>query len=98
MFNLPVMVANNSLEALTALKEKGYTVYSAALQGEDFNSVKNIKSEKSCIVIGNEGNGICQEVLNASDKIVTLEMKGGAESLNSAIAAGILIYGFMFRD
>ena len=98
IFNIPIMVADESVSTLESLKKAGYTVYSAALKGENFNSVKNINCEKSCIVIGNEGNGICDEVLSVSDKIVTLPMKGNAESLNAAIAAGILIYGFMFRD
>jgi TrmH family RNA methyltransferase len=95
IFNIPVMIADDSISALEKIKEKGYTVYSAALKGEDFNLIKNVDKNKSCIIIGNEGNGICDEVLSASDKIVTLKMRGGAESLNAAIAAGILIYSFM---
>ncbi len=98
IFNIPIMLANDSISTLQAMKDNGYTVYSAALAGEDFNSVKNIDTNKSCIIIGNEGNGICDEILSFSDKIITLPMRGGAESLNAAIAAGILIYGFMFRE
>ena len=98
IFNIPIMLANESISTLQAIKDRGYTVYSAALAGEDFNSVKNIDTNKSCIIIGNEGNGICDEILSFSDKIITLPMRGEAESLNAAIAAGILIYGFMFRN
>ena len=98
IFNIPIMQASDSIETLQTLKDAGYTVYSAALDGEDFNSVKNIDNNKSCIIIGNEGNGICERILSFSDKIITLPMRGGAESLNAAIAAGILIYGFMFRE
>ncbi len=97
IFNISIMLASDSIDALQKIKDSGYTVYSAALDGEDFNSVKDIDSEKSCIIIGNEGNGICDEILSFSDKIITLPMRGGAESLNAAIAAGILIYGFTFR-
>ncbi len=97
IFNIPIMLADDSINTLQKIKDSGYTVYSAALNGEDFNSVKDIDSEKSCIIIGNEGNGICSEILSFSDKIITLPMRGGAESLNAAIAAGILIYGFTFR-
>ncbi len=98
IFNVPIMQADDSIEALTQMKKAGYTVFSAALEGENFNSVKDIDKEKSCIIIGNEGNGICDEVLSFSDRIITLPMRGGAESLNAAIAAGILIYGFTFRN
>ena len=98
IFNIPIMRADESISTLQALKDKGYTIYSAALAGEDFNSVKNIDNNKSCIIIGNEGNGIRDEILSFSDKIITLPMRGGAESLNAAIAAGILVYGFTFRN
>ena len=98
IFNIPIMLADESIKTLQAMKDDGYTIYSAALDGEDFNSVKNIDNNKSCIIIGNEGNGICNQILSFSDKIITLPMRGGAESLNAAIAAGILIYGFMFRE
>ena len=97
IFNIKVMIADNSIETLNQIKNAGYTVYSAALQGEDFNELKDLNSQKSCIVIGNEGNGICDEILTISDKIITLKMCGGAESLNASIAAGILIYNFMNR-
>ena len=98
VFNIPVMVADDSIKTLEQLKQLGYTVYSAALGGENFYSVDNIDKNKSCIIIGNEGNGISTEVLAISDKIVELPMRGGAESLNAAIAAGVLVYGFMFRN
>lgn len=97
IFNIKVMIADNSIETLNQIKNAGYTVYSAALQGEDFNELKDLNSSKSCIIIGNEGNGICDEILTISDKIITLKMRGGAESLNASIAAGILIYNFMNR-
>lgn len=97
IFNIPIMIADESIDALNQLKNAGYTVYSAALKGEDFNELKDINSDKSCVIIGNEGNGICDEVLSVSQKIVTLKMRGGAESLNASIAAGILIYNFMNR-
>lgn len=97
IFNIPIMIADESIDALNQLKNAGYTVYSAALKGEDFNELKDINSDKSCVIIGNEGNGICDEVLSISQKIVTLKMRGGAESLNASIAAGILIYNFMNR-
>ncbi len=98
IFNIQIMQAEDSVKALNAMKNVGYTIYSAALKGEDFNSIKDINKEKSCIIIGNEGNGICDEVLSVSDRIITLPMRGGAESLNAAIAAGILIHGFIFRN
>ncbi len=97
IFNIDVMIADDSIETLNKIKNAGYTLYSAALQGEDFNKLNDLNSDKSCVIIGNEGNGISDEILSFSDKIVTLKMRGGAESLNASIAAGILIYNFINR-
>jgi TrmH family RNA methyltransferase len=49
------------------------------------------------LVIGNEGNGVSDAVLNMADVRVTLPMKGDVESLNAAVAAAILMYESM-RD
>ena len=46
----------------------------------------------AAIVIGNEGNGICQEILQGADQNITIPMEGNTESLNAGIAAGILMY------
>lgn len=44
------------------------------------------------LVIGNEGNGISDELMTLADVRITLPMKGGIESLNAAAAAAILMY------
>ncbi len=44
------------------------------------------------IVIGNEGNGMSEEFMDACDVSVKIPMKGTIESLNASVAAGILIY------
>lgn len=96
VFNIPVMYAANSIQALDAMKQKGYTVYAAALGGEDIYTAGTLTAQKSCIIIGNEGNGITNSVLECADRKIALPMRGGAESLNAGIAAGIFIYHFTF--
>jgi len=96
LFNIKIMYAENSVDAIKMLKAHGYTVYGAALDGDNYYSMSIDKNTKNCIVIGNEGNGITSEVLETCDKKTALPMVGGAESLNAAVAAGILIYGFLF--
>lgn len=44
------------------------------------------------LVIGNEGNGVSDEVLGLADVRVTIPMKGEIESLNAAVSAAILMY------
>ena len=44
------------------------------------------------MVMGNEGQGISSFMTNQADQLVHISMKGQAESLNVAIAAGILMF------
>ena len=47
------------------------------------------------MLIGNEARGISDAVRACADMRVRLPMRGGAESLNAAIAAGIMMYDLM---
>ena len=44
------------------------------------------------LVIGNEGNGVSEEMLKAADEVLTIPMEGKIESLNAGISAGIIMY------
>ena len=47
---------------------------------------------KLIIVVGNEGNGVSSEVSDLADLLVKIPMPGGAESLNAAVAASIMMF------
>ena len=51
----------------------------------------NLKKDIA-LIIGNEGNGISDEIMECSDVRVTIPMQGEVESLNAAICASILMY------
>ena len=55
-------------------------------------SIYDVDYKKSAIVIGNEGNGVSQEILEIADKKIKIPMKGKTESLNAAVATGIILY------
>ena len=46
----------------------------------------------SSLVIGNEGNGVSEDFIDAADVKIRIPMEGSIESLNAAVAAGILMY------
>ena len=72
------------------LKEnKHLKKYAAALVGKNINSLKAVK--EAIIIIGNEGKGISDAVMNLADEKITISKKGEAESLNAAVAAGIIL-------
>ena len=64
-------------------------IYSAALDGESIYEMGKIK--EGIIVIGNESKGIHEELLNMSTHKITIPRIGQAESLNAAVAAGIIV-------
>ena len=90
IFRLP-FVTDDLVSVIEMLKTEGVTVYGAALEGSsDYREVEF--SEKTAIVIGNEGNGISGNVLNAVNEKIRIPMKGQIESLNAAVSAAILLY------
>ena len=78
-------------EALEEMKKKGFSVLSSQLDGEPFYERSNV-APSFVLVIGNEGNGVSDTVKAVSTHHLCLPMRGGAESLNAAVAAGIMMY------
>ncbi len=77
--------------SVDALKASGFTLVGAALGGEDAFSQMNFQ-KNVCLVVGNEACGIDPQLLSACDKVLTIPMKNEIESLNVAVATGILMY------
>ena len=75
------------------LAEKGYNIVGAALGGK--NVFECDKPAKLCLVIGNEANGIKEEILRKCDTICTIPMDN-MESLNAAVSSGILMYYYKY--
>lgn len=59
----------------------------------DYKTVPH--QESFALVMGNEGQGISAEMTALADQLVHITMPGQAESLNVAVAAGILIFSFI---
>ena len=93
-FRIPFSQAAPLTDALKALSARGYTVIASDLGGEDFYS-RSDPGSKMVLVIGNEARGISDAVRQCADMRVKLPMRGGAESLNAAIAAAIMMYDLM---
>lgn len=83
-------------ECLDMLRQRGYSIIASDLQGADFYACADV-GERFVLVIGNEARGISDEVRASASCLVKLPMRGGAESLNAAVAAGIMMYELMRR-
>lgn len=91
IFRVPFVHTESDEKIISELKDSGYKIYSTVVDSEySFDDIE--KSEKICIVIGNEGQGVSREIVKDSHAGITIKMSGRAESLNASIAAGISIY------
>ena len=70
----------------------GVPVYAAALNGKPLSEFRSI--DHGIIIVGNESKGISEEVMAFSTDRVTIPRFGKAESLNAAVATGIILSGF----
>jgi len=80
-----------------ALKKMGYKIFAAEVC-EDSTPLWHVEvPQKWVMILGHEGKGISQEVLEVCDEIVTIEMQEDVKSLNVAIAASLMMYQFKNR-
>lgn len=91
IYRMPVVYVEDLVALLDIFKEKGIKSYAAHLEGKNSYDREDYKGG-TAILIGNEGNGLRDEVSNAADIWVQIPMQGQVESLNAAIAASILMF------
>ena len=91
VYRMPFVYVEDLLEALNVMKKKGIKTYAAHLKGKNSYDKEDYK-EACAFLIGNEGNGLREEVSNMADTWIRIPMEGQAESLNAAVAAAVLMF------
>ena len=91
LFYIPIIIDDENNSVIKELINKGFSLLSTSLEG-DRDFFEEDLSGKIIISVGNEGNGVSDEIYSLSDKKVKIPMPGGAESLNVAIATSIILY------
>lgn len=91
MFRVPILYISSTDELFELVKKLNKKLTVSILEGDYKYYNVNLK-EGVVLVIGNEGNGCSAEIVEAADCRVTIPMAGELESLNAAVAAGILMY------
>ncbi len=85
-------------EMLLNLKKNGYTVYATTLENSiDIYDVI-VYNNKKVLVVGNEANGIQQEILKLSDVNISIPMLNNTESLNVGVATSIVMSEIQRRN
>ena len=91
LFRVPILYISSTDELFELVKKLNKKLTVSILEGDYKYYNVNLK-EGVVLVIGNEGNGCSAEIVEAADCRVTIPMAGELESLNAAVAAGILMY------
>ncbi len=97
IFHVPILQPVVFTEAFVHLKESGYQLIAADMDGECIYHEANL-NKRSALVIGNEGQGIANEVLKFVDVTVRIPLLGNSESLNVAVACGIILYEILRQN
>lgn len=91
IYRVPFVITDDLPQTLIELKKTGVKLYAAHLRGT--MSYDEPDYQKACgFLIGNEGNGLSDEIADMADSYIRIPMEGRVESLNAAIAATLLMY------
>ena len=95
-FSVDWVYEKDTMDAVRKLKEDGYVVLSVE---QTVNSIKLDEfvpepGKKYALVLGNEVDGVQQEVVDASDGVLEIPQFGTKHSLNISVTAGIVLWHF----
>ena len=92
VFRQRILHTADMCETVVALHAAGLHTY-ACVPDDAATSISELALGKGCVcLIGNEGNGLRTDTVKACERSITIPMAGRAESLNAAMAAGIVIW------
>lgn len=89
IFNLNI-IRRNLEEIIPVLKNLGYKIVGTDVN--EGNDVRNISKENVAIIIGNEGNGMSENIKKLCDEFINIKINKSCESLNAGVAASIIMY------
>lgn len=91
IYRMPYYQTDNFEEVLRQVKGQGIEIFAAHLQGRSYDTEGSFTG-KCAFLIGNEANGLSDEISQLADTLIRIPMEGKVESLNAAVAAAILMY------
>lgn len=91
IYRMPFLYVDHMPELMEKLKAEHICTYAAHLKGKNFYDQEDYRGG-TAFLIGNEGNGLSEELSGMSECLIRIPMAGKVESLNAAMACGILTY------
>jgi len=98
LFHLPVAVDLELPDVVERVHEAGMRVVAADVDGGDFLASRDVLSEPTAWLFGNEARGLEEAALGLADIALRLPIYGRAESLNLATAASVCLYETAFAQ
>lgn len=95
IYRVNIIKSKNIVETLKKIKKHKYELIATSLQTQE--SIYDLEYKNKAIIIGNEANGVSQEVLDITNRKVKIPMLGKTESLNAAVATGVILYEYVRR-
>ena len=91
VYRMPFVYVEHLPETLEVLAEAGIHSYAAHLKGKNSYDQEDY-TRGTAFLIGNEGNGLRDEVADAAECYIKIPMCGEGESLNAAVASSVLMF------
>ena len=91
VYRVPFLYVEDICEIVWELKNKGICTYAAHLKGTGSYDEQDY-TKGTAFLIGNEGNGLTDQLADLADTYIRIPMYGQLESLNAAVASAVLMY------
>jgi len=96
IFRVNIIETDNLEKSIEEIKQNKFKVITTSLQTD--KSIYDIQLKNIAIVIGNEANGVSKEIIDLADEKAIIPMKGKTESLNVAVATGVVLYEYVRQN
>lgn len=93
IFRVKVIISQDLTKTLKEIKKHKFKVVATSLKTQ--GSVYDVDYSKKAIVIGNEANGVSNEILELADIKAKIPMLGKTESLNASVATSVILYEYV---
>jgi len=93
IYRVKIIECEDLAKTLKSLQTTGFEIVTTDLHTD--KSIYDMNYNKKIVVIGNEANGVTPEIKELSNYRVKIPMLGKTESLNAAVATGIMIYEYV---
>lgn len=96
--HIDICQVTNLVNALKGLKDAGFWVFGAVKDADASSLYETDLAVPACLVVGSEGKGIRPLVKKECDVLISIPMTGTLDSLNSSVAAAVIMFEAMRQD